>query len=184
MKYTAVVSALLLANVDAFAPGQSSPRTTVACDALADKIFGMDLFAPKADQNNYGARGNKNLKVGEITDGSYVPNGLTKEQYAKIRAGEQAKKAANYEKNVKKAGVFEDFTDWYAKRGTELGQDWKQKVTLGHQMVKTKYDWSGTADAKKFESTTNTNVFAAKKAAPKKAAAKKAAAPTKKFGLF
>ena len=154
MKYTAVVAAVLLAQTEAFAPGQSSPRTSVQCDALADKIFGMDLFSPKADQNNYGARKGKQLKVGEITDNSYVPNGLTKEQYAQVRSKEAAKKAANYERNVKKAGIFEDYTEFYTKRGTELTQAWKNSITLGHRMVKTKYDWSGKKnEAKQFESS-------------------------------
>ena len=182
MKTSAVVAALLLAGADAFAPSQSSPRVSVAREALFDEVFGMDLFAPNKDVNTYGARKNKNIKVGTITESSYIPAGLTKEQYAALRAKEQAKKDANYQKHVAKAGVFEDFTEWYAKRGTELGQGWKKQVTLGHRMAKTKYDWSGVADAKKFEST---RLVEQKKAAAKaKKAPAAAAAPKKKFGLF
>merc|ERR1719329_279297 len=119
----------------------------------------MDLFAPKADQNTYGARDKKNLKVGKITSNSYVPQGLSAKQYAEIRKKEQAKKQANYKRNVAKAGVFEDYTDFYIKRGTDLSQDWaKNKNTLGHRFAKTKYDWSG----KKVAATTTAAVAAKK----------------------
>lgn len=105
----------------------------------------MDLFAPKADQNTYGARNKKDLRLGKITNKSYVPAGLTAKQYDEIRKGQQKKKKDNYERNVAKAGVFEDYTDFYIKRGTDLSQDWaKNKNTLGHRFAKTKYDWSGT----------------------------------------
>merc|ERR1719223_1699398 len=103
----------------------------------------MDLFAPKADQNDYGARNKKQLGVGKLGGNSYVPNGLSREQYEKIRQGEAQKKASNYQRNVAKAGKFEDYTEFYLKRGTELTQSWKKSVTNGHKMVKTKYDWSG-----------------------------------------
>jgi hypothetical protein len=62
-------------------------------------------------------------------------------QYQKIRDGEVSKKAANYDKNVKKAGIFEDYTEFYIKRGTDKSQAWKKDVNLGHRMAKTKYDW-------------------------------------------
>lgn len=120
----------------------------------------MDLFAPKKDQNTYGARSKKNLKVGAITEKSYVPAGLTAKQYSGIRNKEQAKKDANYKRNVAKAGVFEDYTEFYTKRGTDLSQDWaKNKNTLGHRFAKTKYDWSG----KKVAATTTAAVKAAGK---------------------
>jgi hypothetical protein len=103
-------------------------------------------------REQYGARAKKNLKLGKITEKSYIPNGLTKEQYEKIRKNEKAKKDANYARNVKKAFKYTDFTEWYKKRGTAVNGSWLKSVTLGHSMAKTKYDWSGTADAKKFES--------------------------------
>ena len=81
--------------------------------------------------------------MGEITDKSYVPAGLTAEQYKKVRAEQAAKKAANYAKNVKKAGVFENYTEFYKKRGTDTGDSWFKTATRGHRMAKTKYDWSG-----------------------------------------
>lgn len=78
------------------------------------------------------------LKVGKIEAGkSYVPAGLSAAEYSKVRAAEAKKKADRYEKNVKKAGVFQDYTEWYKKRGTDLSQDWKKnKNTLGHTMAK------------------------------------------------
>merc|ERR1712115_706987 len=100
----------------------------------------------KKDQNTYGARNKKDLRLGKISEGkSYVPSGLTAAQYDSIRKRQVEKKAQNYAKNVAKAGIFEDYTEWYTKRGTDLSQDWaKNKNTLGHRMAKTKYDWAGT----------------------------------------
>lgn len=184
MKCTSAIILATLISVSAFAPQQQSVRSTVAQNALADRIFGMDLFTPVKDQNNYGARKNKNLKVGKITEKSYIPNGLSKAEYEKIRAADQAKKDQKYQSAVSKAFKYQDFTEWYAKRGTELNQGWKKAVTLGHTMAKTKYDWSGTSDAKKFEST-KTDGFAAFGVKKPVVAAKKApakpAAPKKKF---
>lgn len=95
--------------------------------------------------------GGLQIKVGEIKAGaSYVPAGLTAKQYAELRAKEAKKKQQNYERNVKKAGVFIDYTDWYMKRGTDTKQSWKKDVNLGHSMAKTKYDWSGLSDKKKY----------------------------------
>ena len=135
MKYTAAASIALLATANAFAPAPAAGRVSVAREAIADKIFGMDLWEPVKDSNEYGARSKKNVKVGSLGSNSYVPAGLTKEQYAKVRAEEAKKKADNYNRNVAKAGVYEDFTAWYAQRGTELGQSWKKKVTLGRKFV-------------------------------------------------
>ena len=107
----------------------------------------MDLFSPVQTQNDYGARNGKNLKQGTITNGkSYVPAGLTAEQYNKVRAAETKKKADNYARNVKKAGVFEDYTEFYKQRGTDVGEAWFKSPTRGHRMAKTKYDWSGDSD--------------------------------------
>jgi hypothetical protein len=145
MKVVGLLLAFLAATT-AFAPmrdlNTAQPSTT-AVNSLFDAIAGMDLFAPKKDQNKYGARAGKNVKVGKIGDGSYVPDGLTKAQYTKIREEASAKKEANYQRNVKKAGKFEDFTDFYLKRGTSEGGDWLKDSSKGHKYVKTKYDWSG-----------------------------------------
>ena len=84
------------------------------------------------------------MKLGEISKGkSYIPSGLTASQYDNIRKGQQKKKAENYQKNVAKAGIFEDYTDWYTARGTDTKQAWAKDINLGHRMAKTKYDWSG-----------------------------------------
>ena len=92
----------------------------------------MDLFAPKKDQNDYGARNSKKLKVGKISAGkSYVPSGLSATQYSAVRGKDQAAKDANYKRNVAKAGKFEDYTEFYKKRGTDTGGAWK-KVREGN----------------------------------------------------
>ena len=52
-----------------------------------------------------------------------------------------------------------------------------EECHLGHTMAKTKFDWSGVADAKKFESTR----IGTKKVPAKKAPAKKKANPKTTF---
>jgi hypothetical protein len=109
--------------------------------SLAD-LFGVDLFAPKADQNNYryGARAKKNIKVGSSSAKPYTPNGLTPAEHDKIRKAEFAKKQENYQEKEKKAFKFIAFTEWYAKRGTDLDKgNWLADINKGHTMVKTKY---------------------------------------------
>lgn len=91
------------------------------------------------------------LKVGKIGDNSYIPAGLSKAEYEKIRANDQKKRDENYKKNVAKAGKYIDFTDWYKKRGTDTEDSWIKSVTRGHTMVKTKYDYSGSQDNKKLD---------------------------------
>merc|ERR1719223_881665 len=147
MKTTALLTVGFVASASAFAPVSQQRVTTQLSESLFDKIFGMDLFEPVKTQNDYGARTGKTLKQGKITEGkSYVPNGLSAAQYEKVRAGEQAKKKANYERNVAKAGVFLDYTQFYKDRGTDTNQSWAKSATKGHRMAKTKYDWSGLGD--------------------------------------
>merc|ERR1712153_241327 len=111
-------------------------RSGTELNALFDRVANMDLFAPKKDQNTYGARKKKDLRMGKITEGkSYVPSGMSAAQYESIRKRQDAKKASNYARNVAKAGVFEDYTEFYIARGTDLDQD----------CAKNKYDWAGTA---------------------------------------
>jgi hypothetical protein len=143
MKVSAVLVAASVASASAFVPAAKAPQSTQLNESLFKKISNLDLWEPVKNSNDYGARNNKNIKVGQLTDRSYVPLGLTKAQYEKIRAEEAAKKSANYQKNVAKAGKFIDFTDWYAKRGTDLSQSWIKAPNRGHLMAKTKYDWSG-----------------------------------------
>eukprot|EP00539_Tryblionella_compressa_P015299 CAMPEP_0178842350 /NCGR_PEP_ID=MMETSP0746-20121128/15453_1 /TAXON_ID=913974 /ORGANISM="Nitzschia punctata, Strain CCMP561" /LENGTH=156 /DNA_ID=CAMNT_0020505665 /DNA_START=5 /DNA_END=475 /DNA_ORIENTATION=- len=144
MKTSAIVALTLVASAQGFAPASQGRAGSQLSESLFDKVFGMDLFEPVKDQNNYGARAKKNLKVGTIKDGSsYVPAGLSAKQYAELRAKEAKKKQENYERNVKKAGVYENYTEFYKKRGTDTAQAWKKDINLGHRMAKTKYDWSG-----------------------------------------
>ena len=112
------------------------------------------------------------MAVGKIGESSYVPAGLSKAEYEKIRLAEKAKKDAIYQKNVAKAGKFLGFDDFYNKRGTNLDQAWLKSPTKGHLMAKTKYDWSG----KKPDAPLYTGVKAAEAAA---AAAAKTAAKKK-----
>ena len=147
MKTTALIIAGCVASASAFAPAPNGERaSTQLHKSLFRTISEMDLFAPKKDQNDYGARSKKNAKIATLGNNSYVPDGLTRAQYEKLRKDQVSKKDANYNKNVKKAGVFEDYTEFYTKRGTDTKADWKKSVTLGHRMAKTKFDWSGTAD--------------------------------------
>mmetsp|Transcript_3113 Transcript_3113/g.4532 ORF Transcript_3113/g.4532 Transcript_3113/m.4532 type:complete len:161 (-) Transcript_3113:106-588(-) len=155
MKTSAAIIICTVASASAFAPAASFRSGTAleAKKSFFETVFDMDLFKDVADQNDYGARSKKNLSVGKIGSGSYVPSGLTAAQYEKVRAEEQSKKQANYAKNVAKAGKFLDYTKFYTDRGTDLKADWKKSVTLGHRMAKTKYDWSGNKDETKlFES--------------------------------
>jgi hypothetical protein len=147
MKVSAVLIAASVASASAFVPAPQTPQSTQLNESLFRKIANLDLWEPVKNSNDYGARNNKNVKVGKLTDRSYVPLGLTKAQYEKIRADEQAKKAANYQKNVAKAGKFLDYTEFYLARGTDLKDSWYNAPNRGHRMAKTKYDWSGETNA-------------------------------------
>ena len=158
MKTSAFILAGCVASASAFAPSPAVARVNTELSAkkaeeekpkkksLFGVIAGMDLFAPNKEQNDYGARNKKNVKVATLGNKSYVPNGLTREQYDKMRKGEAQKKTDNYQRNVKKAGVFEDYTQFYIDRGTDTKEGWKKDINLGHRMAKTKYDWSGNDD--------------------------------------
>ena len=104
--------------------------------------------------NDYGSRGAKEKrfgwgKIGKVEEGkSYVPSGLTAAEYNRIRGDTKAAKDARYQKNVAKAGKFQDYTDFYLKRGTDTGGSWLKSVTRGHEMVKTKYDWDDVRGGK------------------------------------
>lgn len=106
----------------------------------------MDLFSPKADQNDYGARTKKGIKQGSITSNSYVPAGLSADEYRKVRAADAAKAKSQYDKNVAKAGKYLGFDEFYEKRGTTEGGNWLKAPGRGHTFAKTKYDYSGGKD--------------------------------------
>ena len=173
MKYSALITFLIVASASAFAPANNG-RVSTSLSAkkqqaapekksIARRVFDLDLFSPVADQNDYGARSKKKIVTGKITANSYIPSGLTQEQYNKLRADERAAKENRYKEKMSKAGKFEDFTEWYRKRGTDLSGKWIKSATLGHNMVKTKYDWSGFANT----------AFAPKKAEDTKTTARK-----------
>lgn len=62
MKTSALVAVGLVASAQAFAPApQGRVAGTQLSESLFDKIFGMDLFTPVKDQNDYGARFKKNV---------------------------------------------------------------------------------------------------------------------------
>jgi len=42
---------------------------------------------------------------------------------------------------VAKGGKFQDYTDFFIKRGTGKNDDWMNSVTNSHTMAKTKYNW-------------------------------------------
>jgi hypothetical protein len=171
MKSTALIYLACLPSISAFAPSRTGalkvtelnaekkgffsfgnttpskqPEPKVEKKSLFSTIFDMDLFAPNKDVNDYGARSKKKIVTGKIGPNSYVPSGLTAEQYNSIRAEKDKQKAANYQKNVAKAGKFIGYDEFYLKRGTDLNGSWKKDVNLGHRMAKTKYDWSGDSD--------------------------------------
>lgn len=108
------------------------------------------------------------LKQGKLTDNSYVPAGLTRAQYEKIRASDKSKADSNYQRNVAKAGKFQDFDQFYLKRGTSEGGNWLKAPGRGHTFAKTKYDFEGTGspsmtDMKVPEAFTFPSIFGGKK---------------------
>ena len=181
MKVASLLVASTVASAAAFAPAPtSSTSSTALSESLFTKVSNLDLWAPVAKSNEYGAREKKNVKTGALSNRSYVPDGLTKAQYEKIRGDADKKKAANYERNVKKAFQFEDYTKFYMERGSDENGSWMKLPNRGHRMAKTKYDWSMDASG-----PNDAPLWTGVGATGKKTASKKAAAaPKKKFSLF
>merc|ERR1712157_347657 len=140
---TPLIVSASIAVASAFVPAPHSKTSTALNESLFKKVSNLDLWAPVSTSNQYGARSKKNLKTGKLTNRSYVPSGLTKAQYEQVRKEADEKKNAVYAKNVKKAGKFKKFSDFYTKRGTTVGGNWMNEDNRGHVMCKTKYDWSG-----------------------------------------
>jgi hypothetical protein len=192
MKISALFVAASVASASAFVPStrssSSAATTTQLHESLFKKISNLDLWAPVADSNDYGARSKKKIGTGKLTEKSYIPSGLTKAQYEKIRAEADKKKAANYQRNVAKAGVFDNYTEFYLKRGSDEGGNWLKLPNLGHRMAKTKYDWSGETEGafvNRADGAIKEKAGAAKKTvAAKKGAAAAAATPAKKKSFF
>lgn len=133
MKVIAFFVALVL-SAQTFYPLASNSRSSAALnESLFTKIANMDLWTQVKDSNDYGARSNKKLAPGSLSANSYVPDGRNKSQYANLGKQEEAKKAANYDRNVKKAGKVLDYTLFYKQRGTDTGSDWKKPFTLRTQ---------------------------------------------------
>ena len=61
MKTSLVLALGAVASVQGFAPAQQQKVGTQLDATLSERIFGMDLFEPVKDQNNYGARNKKNV---------------------------------------------------------------------------------------------------------------------------
>jgi hypothetical protein len=145
MKASTILTAVAcVASASAFSPAAKAPQSSTQLNGLFKTISDLDLWAPVKDSNDYGARGKKqSSNTGSLSSRSYVPSGLSKAEYEKVRADAGKKKDANYQKNVKKAGIFQDYTDFYMKRGSEENGSWMKLPNRGHDMAKTKFDWSG-----------------------------------------
>lgn len=69
MKTTCALVIAGLASASAFAPATSGARASTQLAEKKEKqtvfstIFGMDLFAPNKEVNDYGARNNKNVSA-------------------------------------------------------------------------------------------------------------------------
>lgn len=84
---------------------------------------------------------------------------MSKAEYEKIRAADDAKKAKNYQKNVAKAGKYLGFNEFYTKRGTDLDGAWKKSPTNGHRMAKTKYDFDNISGKTKLPEAFRGSIF-------------------------
>lgn len=62
MKTSVAIIAACVASTSAFAPSNNGARAVTSLnESFFSKVFGMDLFAPVQDQNDYGARTKKNV---------------------------------------------------------------------------------------------------------------------------
>jgi hypothetical protein len=62
MKTSVVIALGLVASAEGFAPARQERSNTQLQATLFDRIFGLDLFAPVQDQNDYGARTKKEVR--------------------------------------------------------------------------------------------------------------------------
>ena len=72
--YAIVLALVLVAAVHGFAPASQGRAGSQLNESLFDKIANMDLFAPKKDQNTYGARSKKNVSVATNSKNSSICN--------------------------------------------------------------------------------------------------------------
>ena len=63
MKTSIAIIAACVASTSAFAPSSNGRVSTQLHEkkSFFSTVFDMDLFAPKSDQNDYGARNKKNV---------------------------------------------------------------------------------------------------------------------------
>ena len=84
--------------------------------------------------------------MGKLTNNSYVPSGMSKAEYDKIRTKEKQSKEQKHNKYAGKKDEYGEFQDFYAQHGTDKNAAWRT-------MCKTKYDWQGDDDIAGFGST-------------------------------
>jgi len=113
---------------------------------IAQRIFGMDLWAPISKSNDFGARTGKKLQAAALGRNSYVPEGLSKADYMKVRNNDDQKKKKQYSKVMSKVGSSTSFYSWYKSRGTDKGDKWLDADGRGHAFAKTKYNWGAEDD--------------------------------------
>merc|ERR1719453_2084041 len=112
---------------------------------------------------------------------TYVPDGLSPAQYAKLKKEEQAKKAANKKKAMK--GSVETLTQWQARNAEKF----KNQPGAGHVYVKIRGGEIGDKSAKKGDSSAQALIkdgFGRGRKGVDKLKGASEAAPKKKFGLF
>ena len=85
----------------------------------------------------------KDWKVGEGSAnnarlGGYVPDGISPEQYAKVKAEEKAK-AEKSKKKFKIGKQVETLTEWQAREQKKFGAQ-GANIRKGHRLVKAKYE--------------------------------------------
>jgi len=71
--YRLVLAFALVAAIQGFAPVSKGRAGSKLNGSLFDAIANMDLFAPKADQNTYGARAKKNVSTRSIWTTNRTP---------------------------------------------------------------------------------------------------------------
>jgi hypothetical protein len=67
--YAVLLAFVVVAAVQGFAPNSQGRSVSQLNESLFDKVANMDLFAPKKDQNTYGARNKKDVSERTNEDG-------------------------------------------------------------------------------------------------------------------
>ena len=98
----------------------------------------LSLFGGKKTASTTGTGGAWKVGEGSANKGTYIPDGVTPEAYAKIVAAEKAKKEAT-KKKFKIGKVTESLTEWQIKAEGKFGKVGAD-VRKGHRLVKAKYE--------------------------------------------